>query len=102
MSAGGAQLRLAEPDTPAAATVPTPRPSSEHPPTPDPEPEPVGDRWRISGRPVPVLADYGPDDCTGEHGLCGVCSGRRCEQEPEPQPDDDQPALELDADEPEP
>ncbi len=87
MSAAGGQLRLVEPSAAVPGLVPSPRRSTEHTPTygpiPEPAPESEGDRWRISGRALPVLADYGPDDCTGVRGLCGVCSGGRCENEPE-------------------
>ncbi len=102
-SDGRDQLALVTDGGPAAERVPAPR----RPPVGElrvvPELGAPGrelDTWRLSGRQARVLTPFSATACTGNAGLCGVCTGGPCQHALEhqhgQQPDQHDPEQEQD------
>lgn len=78
---GRHQLALVDDAAPAEPSVPGPRrpPPGELRVVPElGEPGRELDTWRISGREARVLTPFWATACTGNAGLCGVCTGGPC------------------------
>lgn len=74
------------------------------------------DRWRVTGREARVLTPFSATACTGNAGLCGVCTGGPCahdlehqhdqhqhdQQDPEHEQEQDEPEREIEDEEIEP